>query len=438
MRAAAAVRLLPRREGEVARLERELNEVAEQQRATSEMLRLIGGSSGDLQPVFANILASAVRLCDAHNGAINRWDGQALHLIATHNMPPAYIDLRKQSPARPLQNSVSGRMLAVKAPIHIADLAADGAYLDGDPPTVAAVELGGIRTTLAVPMFKEQELIGSVTVGRNEVRPFTDKQIEIVQNFAAQAVIAVENARLLQELKETLQQQSAAADVLKIISRSTFDLQAVLDTLIELAVRLCGADLGAVHPQRERFHAFATYGGPDTHKEVAGSVLFGPNPGSVMGRTAIEGKPVQVADVLADPNYTLHEAQRKLGYRSVLGVPLLREGRPIGVIVMMRFTVRPFTDKQIELVQNFADQAVIAIENTRLLTEFRQRTDQPWPLGGGIAARAKQQADEPGGDDGIDFSRGQAAAREHRQPTAAPRCAFSDMIRPITRRCDRH
>jgi two-component system, NtrC family, sensor kinase len=364
-----------RREGEVARLKRELNEVAEQQVATSEVLRLIGSSSGDLQPVFASLLASAARLCDAHNGAINRWDGAALNLIATHNMPPAFVELRRRSPYRPHQHSASGRMLASRAPVHIADLAADRAYLEGNPPTVAAVELGGIRTTLAVPMWKEDALIGSFSLGRTQVRPFTEKQIEIVQSFAAQAVVAIENARLLQELRETLQQQSAAADVLKIISRSTFDLQAVLDTLLELVVRLCGADLGAVHPKRANFRSFATYGGPASHSEVAATVLFEPDPGSVMGRTALERKPVQVADVLADPQYTLQRAQEKLGYRTCLGVPLLREGEPIGVIVLMRTAVQPFSDKQIELAQNFADQAVIAIENTRLLTELRQRTD---------------------------------------------------------------
>lgn len=363
------------RAGEIARLGRELKEVAERQVATAEVLRLIGSSSGDPQPVFASILASAARLCDAHSGAINRWDGHALNLVATHNMPPAFVELRRQSPYRPYQHSASGRMLASRAPIHIADLAADRSYLEGNPPTVAAVELGGIRTTLAVPMWKDDELVGSFSLGRNEVRPFTDKQIDLVQNFAAQAVVAIENARLLNELRETLQQQSAAADVLKIISRSTFDLQAVLDTLLELVVRLCSADLGALHPKRANFRSFAVYGGPASHSKVASTVLFEPDRGSVMGRTALERKPVQVADVLADPEYTLQHAQEELGYRTVLGVPLLREDEPIGVIVLMRSTVRPFTDKQIELAQNFADQAVIAIENTRLLTELRQRTD---------------------------------------------------------------
>src|SRR5262252_5285075 len=365
-----------RRETEIGPLTRELNTIAEQQRATTEVLKLIGSSSADPQIVFANILASAVRLCDANNGVIRRWDGDALHLVATHNMPQMFIDLRKQSPYKPHQHSPTGRMLATGSLIHIVDLAVDQAYLERNPPTVAAVEVGGIRTVLVVPLWKASELIGSLLVGRKEVRPFADNQIEIVQNFATQAVVAIQNAELLRELRETLRQQTAAADVLKIISRSAFDLQAVLDTVVELAARLCGADLAAVHPNRAYFRAFAIYGGPASHSEVASNVVFEPGRGSVMGRVALEAKPVQVADVLADPEYTLHEAQRKLGYRTCLGVPLLREGHPIGVIALTRSTVRPFTDKQIELVQNFADQAVIAIENTRLIAELRQRTDQ--------------------------------------------------------------
>jgi GAF domain-containing protein len=238
------------------------------------------------------------------------------------------------------------------------------------------VEVAGVRTILVVPLWKDNELIGSFFVGRNEVRPFAEKQIEIVENFAAQAVVAIQNAQLLHELRETLRQQSAAADVLKIISRSAFDLQAVLDTVVELAAKLCDADQAALLPNRAYFRAFATYGGPASYNEAVGKVVFEPGRGSVLGRAALEAKPVQVADVLADPEYTLHEAQQKIGYRTCLCVPLLRDGHPIGVISLMRLTVRPFTDKQIELVQNFADQAVVAIENTRLIAELRQRTNQ--------------------------------------------------------------
>jgi GAF domain-containing protein len=364
------------RETEIEPLAREMSTIAEQQRATTEVLKLISSSFGDPQPVFASILASAVRLCDADNGIIRRWDGDALHLVATHNIPQAFIELREQSPYRPLQYSPSGRMLATGKLVHIADLAADQAYIERNPPHVAAVEIGGIRTMLAVPLLKDSELIGSFVVGRKEVRPFADKQIEVVQNFAAQAVIAIQNAQLLSELRETLRQQIAAADVLKIISRSAFDLQAILDTVVEWAARLCDADQAALLPNRAYFRAFATYGGPASYNEAVGEVVFEPGRGSVLGRVAIEAKPVRVADVLADREYTLHEAQRKIGYRTCLCVPLLRDGHPIGVISLMRLTVRPFTDKQIEIVQNFADQAVVAVENTRLIAELRQRTDQ--------------------------------------------------------------
>jgi two-component system, NtrC family, sensor kinase len=364
-----------RRETEVERLTRELSTIAEQQRATAEVLKLISSPSGDPQSVFANILANAVRICDAHCGVINRWDGDALHLVATHNMPRAFIELRKQFFHRPHHHSPTGRMLATRSLVHIADLAADPAYLERNPPTIAAVEAGA-RTILAVPLWKDTELIGSLFVGRNEVRPFADKQIEIVENFAAQAVVAIENAQLLHELRETLRQQTAAADVLKIISRSAFNLQAVLDTVVKLAARLCDADQAALLPNRAYFRAFATYGGPASFNEAVGKVIFEPGRGSVLGRVAIEAKPLQVADVLADPEYTLHEAQRKIGYRTCLCVPLLRDGHPIGVVSLMRLTVRPFTDKQIEIVQNFADQAVVAIENTRLIAELRQRTNQ--------------------------------------------------------------
>jgi GAF domain-containing protein len=338
---------------------REVNTTAEQQRATTEVLKLISSSSADPQQVFANILASAVRICDADNGIINRWDGDALHLVATHNMPQVFIELRTRSPHKPHQHSATGRMLATRSIIHIADLAADQAYLERNPPTVAAVEVAGLRTMLAVPLCKDTELIGSFVVGRKEIRPFADNQIEVVQNFAAQAVIAIQNAQLLHELRETLRQQSAAADVLKIISRSAFNLQAVLDTVVELAARLCDADQAALLPNRAYFRAFATYGGPASYKEAVGQVVFEPGRGSVLGRVAIEAKPVQVADVLADPEYTLHEAQRKIGYRTCLCVPLLRDGHPIGVISLMRLTVRPFTDKQIEIVQNFLSRSKI-------------------------------------------------------------------------------
>ena len=264
---------------------RELSEALEQQMATAEVLRVISGSPGDLQPVFASMLENAVRICDAQFGNIYRWDGDALHLAAAHNIPPAFAEFRGRTPLRPNPNLAMGRMVATKAAIHVADNAAEQAYIEREPSIVAAVELGGVRTYVGVPMLKGNELIGAVTVYRQEVRPFTDKQIELVQNFAAQAVIAIENTRLLNELRqrttdltertadlsEALEQQTATSEVLGVINSSPDDLIPVFGTVLKKAVGLCDAAFGMLTRfDGECFQAVALHGVPPGFAEFWG------------------------------------------------------------------------------------------------------------------------------------------------------------------------
>ena len=375
----------------------DLTGALEQQTATSDVLQVISSSPGDLEPVFATMLESAARICDANFGNIFRWDGDALHLIATHNTPPAFAEARRISPFRPDPNGPFGRMLKNKTVAHLADAAAEKEYTEQrQPGIVAAVELGGVRTILLVPMLKESELTGVFSLYRQEVRPFTDKQIELVKNFAAQAVIAIENARLLNELRqrttdltertadltEALEQQTATSEVLQVISSSPGDLEPVFETMLENAVRICDAKFGNIyHWDDDQLHLIAMHNTPPAFAEAR---RRSPHRRVDMNRAAtrmLETKaPVQVIDAAAQPGYldrsdlAVVEAVELGGVRTLLGVPMLKENELIGAFTLYRQEVRPFTEKQIALVTNFAAQAVIAIENARLLNELHQRT----------------------------------------------------------------
>ncbi|HYK51627.1 MAG TPA: GAF domain-containing protein, partial [Terriglobales bacterium] len=358
------------------RLTRELREAREQQAATSEVLKVISSSPGELEPVFNAMLANATRICEAKFGNLFLYDGETFRTAALYGAPPAWAEARRRDPViRPGPDTGLGRIAKTKKLVHVDDIRATSAYRAGDPVRVALADLAGARTYLCVPMLKESELIGAITIYRQEVRPFTDKQIELVQNFAAQAVIAIENTRLLNELREFLQQQTATADVLKVISRSVFDLQVVLDTLTASAARLCVTNRGAIFLREgDLYRIVAVYGFTDSARQYAFEHPMRAGRGTVVGRVALSGKVTQVPDVFADPEYEGAGYQKAFGFRTNLGVPLLRDGKTIGVLSLTRDEVKPFSEKQIELLSTFADQAVIAIENARLFHEVQART----------------------------------------------------------------
>ena len=356
----------------------DLSESLEQQTATSEVLSVISSSPGELAPVFQAMLANATRLCEANFGLLHLRESGAFRVGAMHNVPAAFAQavalrgpLLQPGPAHPL-----ARMAAAKQLIHVFDYAEDPAYRQREPAAVRLVELAGARSVIAVPMLNDDELVGAITIFRQEVRPFTDKQIALVQNFAAQAVIAIENTRLLNELRESLEQQTATSQVLSVISSSPGELEPVFQAMLENAVRICDAKFGVLFRYDNEFvDPVAMFGVPAVHAEhLLQRGRYQPSAETSIGRLVRTKDVVRIADYAAEP--TPGGAATFGGARSIVAVPMFKEDALIGAIVIYRQEVRPFADKQIELVKNFAAQAVIAIENTRLLNELRESLQQ--------------------------------------------------------------
>jgi GAF domain-containing protein len=380
-------RRLAERDSELSEMQRRLAErdsaLAEavaQQAASSEVLQIINSSPGDLAPVFDAMLEKAVRLCDAAHGELHTYDGERFHTVAFFGVSAEYAQLRAKTPPSGRPGTGTGRLLETKRTLHVLDAAAGESYIRGEPSSRLVVDVAGVRTSLSVPLLKDDRVLGNFLIYRKEVRPFTEKQIALVENFAAQAVIAMENARLITETREALEQQTATAEVLQVINSSPGDLAPVFDAMLEKATRLCGADTGhLLRYENGDFSCVASYEVPEGFDRLVplNTPLGDLNTKASLPFRMLAGlSVVHVTDLRQDESYRsgapAELAAVEAGIRSVIAVPLLREGEVVGGFMMHRREVRPYTDKQIALLQNFAAQAVIATENARLITETRE------------------------------------------------------------------
>jgi GAF domain-containing protein len=361
---------------EVQEGKEELQESLEYQTAISDVLNVISRSPSNIQPVLDTIAETAQRLCQSEHSYIMRLDGGRYHLVAARDAQAERIKFLRDNPIAPSRGSAVGRVALERRPVHITDAKADPEY------TLSMVGDRGYGTILGVPLLRDGISIGVIILTRGVVRPFEKRQIELVSTFADQAVIAMENVRLFDEvnkrtedLRESLQQQTATAEVLKVISRSTFDLEIVLRTLVESAARLCEADKATITRQKGgAFYRSESFGFSREFMDHVRDIPVAPDRGTATGRALLEGVVVHIPDVQKDPDYHFDEAQKLGNYRTLLGVPMMREGIAIGVVTLTRSEPRPFTAKQIELVTTFADQAAIAIENVRLFESVESRT----------------------------------------------------------------
>src|SRR5215469_11396990 len=367
---------------ENTRLLNELHESLEQQTATTEVLRVISGSPTNVQPVFDSIAESAVRLCGGQFSFVVRFDGKVMDFASCFGLSAEGLNaLRSMLPRPASEDTSSGRAILGRAVVEVPDVEADPAYGAQARRLAQAVTY---RSIVSVPLLHEGDPIGTIAVARANAGAFPERQIALLKAFADQAVIAIRNVRLFdevqartEELSESLQQQTATADVLKVISRSAFDLQTVLQTLVESAARFCNADKANIIRERDgAFYTAESYGYSREFMDYIKTIPIKAERGRASGRALVEGRVVHITDVKADPEYTSIEAQRLGDYRTILCVPMLREGIPIGVLVLTRSEVQPFTDKQIELVTTFADQSAIAIENVRLFDEIQDKSRQ--------------------------------------------------------------
>jgi class 3 adenylate cyclase/prephenate dehydratase len=366
---------------ENGRLISETRLALEQQTATAEVLGVINSSPGDLAPVFDAMLEKAMRLCEAEFGIMNSYDGHRFHPAALHGMPADLVNALAHAPPHTAPHSGLGRIARGEDIVHIADLRADQEAASGDPRRRAFIDLGDARSYVIVPLRKDGKLLGTIAAYRQEVRPFSDKQIALLQNFAAQAVIAMENARLLTETREALQQQTATAEVLGVINSSPGDLAPVFDAVLEKAVQLCGAAFGALGVwQGERFAFVAAIGTPALDF-LAANPMSPPGSRAGYARVAHSEAYVQFADISASKFYEAGDPMVRTavdlgGAHTTLTVPLAKDDEVLGLLIFHRQEVRPFSDREIALVRNFGAQAVIAMENARLLGELRDRTEE--------------------------------------------------------------